>query len=743
MKVILTAGHELSGFEQVHQALVGAGVAQALPSKRDALNIKTLQQNMLTALDVNAESAAYQLKPGKMWQDLAADVFLGNLQQKIWGHADAHTVWLLDFWKTFDTQTHFVLVYNSPAQVIANALARDSSLQTIGAVLNKWKSDNTELLRFYHRNKDRALLVHINSIVNTSTNTFIQSVNESFGVSLNDAVQQAAAVEQVFELAALIADQAILQHADLVDCYLELESAADLPAEADGSNGINIEKVCAEFAALKAAIINNKQLQIELNTAQEKSIEIAQVQGELQQHNLALSGDLVTLTEERDLLVLQLHQVQQELESIYLSHKSIQQENAEFKLAIENVSTTNAQLKQALLVKTEVEKNQEIVKLKEKAAQLEQSIASHSEVNAAQEKLAVTNKSLTEENNVLLLQLHQVQEELENYYLKCQALSAGDALQKPTSDSFVASFWKKYQPDQITIDLRTDFLGDNWYDPEQDGTWAGPALKSTLKIPALCQGEYTITFVVADAMAVDIVSTMVISLNGVPLTLNIDQLNYPINVTAHINTNSLPHDSVWLFELSFAKNVSPADCDSNNHDHRLLAIKLQQLILNFKMKSLSPVTKSLAAPVAAAAVSAKTRSPFIVKMNESIKGTNWHEAEHDGRWAGPGTLSTVIIPGLASGQYDINLNIVDTIEPDVLAGMELLINGSPVPLSFDWSQFPAPITARFSSEQIKPQAEWELGFRFSKTVAPAEQSSANQDHRKLAVRVQSIAFTPV
>jgi hypothetical protein len=142
-------------------------------------------------------------------------------------------------------------------------------------------------------------------------------------------------------------------------------------------------------------------------------------------------------------------------------------------------------------------------------------------------------------------------------------------------------------------------------------------------------------------------------------------------------------------------------------------------------------------------VSAKTRSPFIVKMNEPIKGTNWHDAEHDGRWAGPGTLSTVIIPSLTSGQYDINLNIVDTIEPDVMAGMELLINGCPVPLNFDWSQFPAPITARFSSEQIKPQAEWELGFRFPKTVSPAEQSPANQDHRKLAVRVQSIVVTPV
>lgn len=831
MKVILTAGHELSGFEQVHKALAGAGVAQAQVSKRDSLSINTLQQDILIALDVDAAANCVQLKPGKMWQDLAADILLGNLEQKTWGSAGARTLWLLDFWKNLDTQTHFVLVYNSPTQVIANALARDSSLQVIGAVLNKWKSDNTELLRFYHRNKDRALLVHINSAINSAptlapnpksknptTNAFIQCVNQNFGVSLSDVGQQAATGEQASELVSLIADQAMLQYADLMDCYHELESAADLPSQADDSCNISVEKACAEFASLKTASINNKQLQIELKSAQEKSIVTAQVQADIQQRNLALSGDVASLrvereslAAERDLLVSQLYQVQQELESVFLAQKLVQQENAEFKAALENASTVNAQLKQAqaLLVTADAEKAQEIKQLKEKITHLEKAISSHavvkaeqekltvtnktltekiahlekaasshsvvkaaqekltaankaltdktanlekaasshSVVKAEQEKLVVTNKTLTEENNLLLLQLHQVQEELENYYLKYQALSTGDAPQKPTSDSFIAGFWKKYQPDQITIDLRTDFLGDNWYDPEQNGAWAGPELKSTLKIPALSKGEYAMTFVVADAMDINIISTMAISLNGVPLTLNINQLDYPVNVTANVHTDVLPHDSTWLFELTFAENVSPANCDPNNHDHRFLAIKLQQLILSSKVAALAgpaikPLPeKSLVAPVSADAEPVLTLNQFIVQMNEPITGSNWYDPEVDGRWAGPETLSTVIMPGLVQGQYDINLDVVDTIEPDVLAGMEMLINGYSVPLSFDWSQFPVPITARFSSEQAK--AEWELSFRFPRAVSPAEQNPASQDHRKLAVRVQSIAFTPV
>jgi len=754
MKVILTAGHELSGFQQVHQILTGAGVAQAQVSKRDALSINTLQQDILAALDVDAATKSFQLKPGKMWQDLAADILLSNLEQKTWGSADARTLWLLEFWKNIDTQTHFVLVYNSPTQVIANALARDSSPKAIGAVLNKWKSDNTELLHFYHRNKDRALLVHINSAINSvsnpksknpTANAFIHCVNENFGVSLRDVSQQTAAGEQASELASLIADQALQQYADLMDCYQELESAADLPSQA-GASSINVEKACAEFAEFKVATINSKQLQIELKAAQETNFSAAQIQANIEQHNLSLSSDVESLKAERDVLILQLNQVQQELENAFLLDELIQQENAGFKIAIESASSAYAQLKQdhMLLAKVGAENTQELKQLKENKAHLEKFIASHSVINAEQEKLVATNKTLTEENNLLLSQLHQVQEELENYYLKYQALSLDGGSQKPASDSFVSSFWKKNQPDEIVIDLRTDFLGDNWYDPEPNGAWAGPELKSTLKIPALSRRAYAITFVVADAMDIDIISTMGISLNGVSLALSINQLDYPVNVTAHINANILPHDSIWQFELTFAKNISPTDCDPNNDDHRLLAIKLQQLILSSGatapassgVKSLMPAARVAVDPVL-------TLNQFIVKMNEPITGSNWHEPEPDGRWAGPETLSTVMMPSLMQGQYDIHLHIVDTIEPDVLAGMEMLINGYQIPLSFDWSQFPTPITARFSSEQIKPQAEWELSFRFPKTVAPAEQNPANEDHRKLAVRVQSVAFTPI
>lgn len=746
MKVILTVGHELSGFDRVHGLLVGSGLAQALPSNRDELSVEQLQQKIVMALDVDLTAECVQLKPGKIWQDFAADILIANLEQKAWGFADARTLSLLDFWINVDTQTNFVLVYNSPAQVVASALAQENSAQEIGAILNKWKSDNTELLRFYHRNKDRALLVHANSVSNLAAQAFVQSVNKTFGVSLHDAKQQAVGAEQASELAGLIAEQAILQYADLMDCYHELESVADFPEQTDASNGISVEKASAEFAILKAAYINNKQLQIALKSAHERNEATTQVQEDTQKRNLVLAGDIESLTAERDLITLQLHSVQEELEQLFMAKEQIQQQNTELTLALENASTVSTQLSQsnANLEKANTEKSQEIKQLKEKIIQAEKAVSSNSGVKTAQDKLTKINASLTEENKLMLLQLHQVQEELENYYLKYQALAEGKAPQDAISDSFISSFWKKYQPEEITIDLRTDFLGNNWYEPETNGAWAGPELKSTLKIPALSKGDYTLTLVIADAMDPDIISTMAVSLNGMPLLLTIGKLDYPAVVTATFDTNKLPADSIWEFELTFARNISPADCADDNQDGRYLAIKLQQLSLSSKV-AIGVAQNLSVAPEPERVVNTPkpTLNHYVVKMSEPIQGENWHEAEQDGRWAGPNTLSTVIMPGLIPGQYDINLDIVDAIEPEVLAGMDMLINGNPVPLSFDWSQFPTPVTARLSSEQIEPRAEWELSFRFPKTIAPAEQNPANQDQRKLAVRVQSIAFTPV
>ena len=106
MKTIITCGHQYSGFEYVFDMLLAAGVQSPKPSRREGIDIGVLHQKMLAAHDVASNTLAPQqaLEPGKMWQELATDLFLGNMDSPQWGWADTRSAWLLDFWKGMDKQ---------------------------------------------------------------------------------------------------------------------------------------------------------------------------------------------------------------------------------------------------------------------------------------------------------------------------------------------------------------------------------------------------------------------------------------------------------------------------------------------------------------------------------------------------------------------------------------------------------------------------------------------------------------
>lgn len=118
--------------------------------------------------------------------------------------------------------------------------------------------------------------------------------------------------------------------------------------------------------------------------------------------------DLNAITEQYRQFRVQLHQVQEELESIHLERKqqaeALGQHQAELKIVTE--------LKESL--------SRENICLKDELDQVKKRLV---EFESQQVEIDSESKELREENELLILQLHQVQEELEQYYLKLQAAS--------------------------------------------------------------------------------------------------------------------------------------------------------------------------------------------------------------------------------------------------------------------------------------------------------------------------------
>jgi hypothetical protein len=147
---------------------------------------------------------------------------------------------------------------------------------------------------------------------------------------------------------------------------------------------------------LESAYLTNKELKTTNAQLQQAANSPQQPNSQQQEAstNEALQAELTEAREEAELTLLQLHQVQEELESVYLTNQELK--------------TTNAQLQQA--------------------ANSPQQPTSQQPDPSSNEALQAELNDAREEAELTLLQLHQVQEELEHYFLLSQELKTSSAI---------------------------------------------------------------------------------------------------------------------------------------------------------------------------------------------------------------------------------------------------------------------------------------------------------------------------
>ncbi|WP_020210034.1 hypothetical protein [Gilvimarinus chinensis] len=190
-------------------------------------------------------------------------------------------------------------------------------------------------------------------------------------------------------------------------------------------------------------------------------------------------------------------------------------------------------------------------------------------------------QELKEENELLLLQLHQVQEELKHYFCEYQKLTDPSSRQAGAAAQFTAP--SAGLALETLFDLREEqIIGNNWYDAESDGRWAGPGTTSTLNLPAVGQGPFELVFDIVHALDTSIVKQMQILLNGEPLNLKhkfgkLPIKRFPCQVSAQIDSAQSSQQATWHLEFRFPKTQSPAEKGSD--DHRQLAIRLKTILV--------------------------------------------------------------------------------------------------------------------------------------------------------------------
>ena len=491
MKKIIITGHPQSGLEQIESLLLSAGMAAALPSQDKQLTAQEITTILCKAhgvvplAQIQGDQTLAQIEVAPVWQGMVLDLMLANLQHPLWGWADPHSIQLLEYWKAQDPQVVFVLVYDAPHTALTRLSLEDAAApaEVLQQRLQTWVAYNSALLQFYLRNPQRCVLVHA-SEAEPSAQRYVQLINSRIDapLQLSTPVQEPQLLHPTDsatnEKSAVTAAPAAPEHsivltqpvqnftnsqqahmllAQLLETYPqaqtlyeELQAAATLPRNNPqmlGWNGDAQSRFAAwqEFVQLhqlsrashaellkKQEQFTQAQQALEADFSKIKALLAAEQsrKNELQVLLQQSSQKHQESTEENELLLTQLHQVQEELERHYLDGQKLKQSLEAAQAQAKQLPTVQAELKKTQeTLKTTQGKANELPKVQEKLKEAQAALQA-----AKTQKAAAPSQELKEENELLLLQLHQVQEELERYYLENQKLKIGSA-HKPKAEA--------------------------------------------------------------------------------------------------------------------------------------------------------------------------------------------------------------------------------------------------------------------------------------------------------------------
>jgi hypothetical protein len=178
--------------------------------------------------------------------------------------------------------------------------------------------------------------------------------------------------------------------------------------------------------------------------------------------------------------------------------------------------------------------------------------------------------NLKNENKLLLLELEQAKQELDGFFNKCEDLAAA-------RHSVLRLVDQTTRPTEVCIDLRHHVHGENWYEAEIDGRWAGPHDVSTVHVFPICWERLEVRVEVSDGMDLEILRGTSLSVNGVMIPTSPDWVGFPCLLVGQFELASVPEAPLWEFVFHFPKLLSPSDVGAA--DRRRLALRVQSMTL--------------------------------------------------------------------------------------------------------------------------------------------------------------------
>ncbi|MBW4535335.1 MAG: tetratricopeptide repeat protein [Pleurocapsa minor HA4230-MV1] len=134
--------------------------------------------------------------------------------------------------------------------------------------------------------------------------------------------------------------------------------------------------------------------------------------------------------------------------------------------------------------------------------------------------------------------------------------------------------------------------------------------------------------------------------------------------------------------------------------------------------------------------------PMLVKceLKERIVGSGWYDAEEHGRWSGPGTVSSIVLPYPVAGKYKLEIVIRAEAKLDLLETLTVNLNDRTLETSLIQRKnnfFPAVVRGEITIPQEKAQSFLAIDLIIDETVVPQK-----ADCRSIGLLVERVSLIP-
>lgn len=327
---------------------------------------------------------------GRVWEHLAGEILLANHDQGLWYWSSTPDVYTLDFWREFDAQTIFLLVYTAPQDALLHAIQNGSNaIEPLQAALNDWFQHTQNMLRFHLRNPGRSLLVQGRHFLQHAQQ-YTKSVNQHWQLELTSIPAPHEFEADTYQadetpLACILVEAFLQEQTEALTLHNEVMASlfvahddtdpatqSETHTEVEDSTGASSSST--HYQALATYLLSRQRLQ----AAEAQQEQLSAANTELQEHLRQAREDQDKLRAEKDGL---LHAHQQQIQAL---------------------SDENARLIQ--------EREQHANLAKQHQARIDAQAKAHED---ALTQLRQTLKDTEGENDLILSHLHETQEELE------------------------------------------------------------------------------------------------------------------------------------------------------------------------------------------------------------------------------------------------------------------------------------------------------------------------------------------